>query len=108
MANISHFFLPSALVSPEMKIMLAIALVVLALVAVVMWLFPVSVWFNGARDRCPRCDSKDIRPSMISSVTDRLRLILQIHPYRCRSCRTRFMTKTWSPQRETLTEHESL
>lgn len=39
---------------------------------------------------CPKCGSKNIRLSALSTVADRLYRALFLTPFRCRACRKRF------------------
>jgi len=75
-----------------------------------LWLIPIFVWFQKPIYRtssCPRCGSKDFRPSLVATSVDRIRVFFGIYPFRCRGCTRRFVgrIKGWfekpeqSPQR---------
>ncbi len=72
---------------------LAIAFSVAVAISLFVWLFPPTIWFSAPPDRCPKCQSKDIRRSMVMGFRDRLRVVLQVRPFRCRGCWTRFSAK---------------
>jgi hypothetical protein len=82
MAGKSAFLLP-----------LAIAFSTLSAISLLMWLFPPAIWFSTPRDRCPNCESKDIRRSMVTTIPDRLRMLFRLQPFRCRACWNRFPAK---------------
>lgn len=39
---------------------------------------------------CPKCGSRDVRPAYVRSLDQILASILNLKPFRCRSCRKRF------------------
>lgn len=45
---------------------------------------------NSLRTVCPKCGSKDTRPSRIASLYGRVLSRLGRKPFRCRSCRAKF------------------
>jgi len=47
--------------------------------------------------RCPKCNSRDIRYSHLSTPKERFASLLGIHPLRCRDCRERFVARLWDP-----------
>jgi hypothetical protein len=73
---------------------LAIAFSVTFAISLFIWLFPPTIWFGAPPNRCPKCQSKDIRRSMVMGFRDRLRMLFQVRPFRCRGCWTRFSAKT--------------
>ncbi len=44
--------------------------------------------------RCPRCGSRDVRPSYPAGPRDALLMALGFTPLRCRSCQRRFFRRT--------------
>jgi hypothetical protein len=85
--------IPVALLDSQMKLELALVLSAFGLLAILFWLFPPAVWFAKPSFRCPRCESKDVCPSMPASIRDQIHLLLERHPYRCRACWYRFSVK---------------
>jgi hypothetical protein len=49
------------------------------------------------RIRCPKCDSRDIRYSYLSTPKERLASLIGYRPLRCRECRERFVARIWDP-----------
>ncbi len=45
--------------------------------------------------RCPKCNSRNIRYSHLSTPRERLVSLLGVRPLRCRNCRERFVARLW-------------
>jgi hypothetical protein len=61
------------------------------------WLLPVHAWFRQPIELsgvCPNCGSRDFRSSHTTSPIDRIRKKLGLHPYRCRGCTKRFISRS--------------
>jgi DNA-directed RNA polymerase subunit RPC12/RpoP len=43
---------------------------------------------------CPRCGSRNLRPSQYRNVDERINSFRFISPLRCKDCRTRFVSRT--------------
>jgi hypothetical protein len=83
----------------------AVAFIVLAIFLYMLWLLPIQAWFRKPIEvsaECPHCGSKDFRPSYISNAMDRLRKRIGLHPFRCRACTRRFVSRSSGPANEGL------
>jgi hypothetical protein len=43
--------------------------------------------------RCPKCESRDVRPSSHRGIGDALMAMLFLTPFRCRACDKRFFRR---------------
>ncbi len=87
---------------------LAIGLALGCILALIFWVLPPTLWFGAYNDRCPTCESKDIRHSKVQSLQDHVRLMFQLRPYRCRGCWTRFSARALAaPVEETAPREDS-
>jgi hypothetical protein len=77
------------------------------LIAFLLWLFPPGSFRLVNPDRCPRCDSRDIRRSMVTSLFDHLRSGSGLRPFRCRRCLSRFLARAPRIPVEELREIET-
>jgi hypothetical protein len=90
-------FLVSALSPRRALAYAAAAAIAFALVSYLLWLLPIHAWFRKPIDsaaKCPCCGSKDFRISYSKSPLDRFRKRLGLHPYRCRGCTRRFISRS--------------
>jgi DNA-directed RNA polymerase subunit RPC12/RpoP len=47
---------------------------------------------------CPKCGSRDLRPSHYQNSEERRNALLFISPLRCKDCKTRFVSRTVFPE----------
>lgn len=47
---------------------------------------------------CPKCGSRDLRPSRYQNMQERLKAFRFISPLRCKDCKTRFVSRTIFPE----------
>lgn len=72
-------------------------LITFSLLWLMLWRLPILAYFRKPVDlshECPMCGSKDVRPSHITTITDRFRRHLGLQPFRCRGCTKRFISRS--------------
>lgn len=47
---------------------------------------------------CPKCGSRNLRPSHYQSPEERRKALLFVSPLRCKDCKTRFISRTVFPE----------
>ena len=47
---------------------------------------------------CPKCGSRDLRPSHYQSSEERMKALRFVSPLRCKDCKTRFISRTIFPE----------
>jgi hypothetical protein len=83
----------------------AVTFLALALFCYLLWLLPLDALFRRpieSSSECPKCGSKDFRPSRVASQLDRFRKRLGLLPFRCRGCTRRFVSRSSGEEHASL------